>query len=189
MKSLYYTATSIDGFIADPADGLEWLLQFGGQDEQEASNDYQEFIAGIGVLAMGSATYEWILRHLVEPGEGQPGSWPYEQPCWVFSSRDLPKLDGPDIRFVRGDVRPVYDEMAAAAGGKNLWVVGGGELAGQFHDQGLLDELILFVAPVTLGAGKPLFTRRIATPPLALISASTQGPFIRAHYEIVREQG
>src|SRR3712207_7879069 len=50
---------------------------------------------------------------------------------------------------------------SAAAGDRNVWVVGGGDLAGQFADVGLLDELIVSIAPVTLGAGAPLLPRRI----------------------------
>jgi dihydrofolate reductase len=68
----------------------------------------------------------------------------------------MPATPGADIRFVRGDVRPVHQAMVVAAAGKNVWIVGGGELAGQFHDQRLLDELFVQVGSVTLGAGKPL---------------------------------
>ena len=71
-----------------------------------------------------------------------------------------------NARFVQGDVRPVHADMRAAAGGRNLWVVGGGDLAGQFHDAGLLDEVIVQIGSVTLGQGKPLFPRRLTQPPL-----------------------
>ena len=83
------------------------------------------------------------------------GAWPYQLPAWVLTTRELPQVDG-DVRVARGDVRAVHDEMTAAAGGKDRWVVGGGDLAGQFADAGLLDELIVYVAPVTLGGGAPL---------------------------------
>lgn len=65
--------------------------------------------------------------------------------------------------------------MTQAAGGKNLWIVGGGDLAGQFHDAGLLDELLVQVGSVTLGNGKPLFPRRITSPPLELVSVRQVG--------------
>jgi dihydrofolate reductase len=65
--------------------------------------------------------------------------------------------------------------MVAAAGGTNVWVVGGGDLAGQFHDHGLLDEIVVTFAAVTLGAGAPLLPRRIVTPPLRLLAARTYG--------------
>jgi dihydrofolate reductase len=56
---------------------------------------------------------------------------------------------------VNGEVRPVHRQMTAAASGKNIWLVGGGELVGQFHDYGLLDEIIVQIASVTLGGGAP----------------------------------
>ena len=169
MKTLYYTASSLDGFIADPQNSLDWLLQFGMTD------DYPDFVRGVGALAMGSTTYEWIRADLARSAADHPRPWPYEQPTWVFTSRSLPPVPGANVRFVSGDVRPVHARMAAAAAGKNIWLVGGGELVGQFHDHGLLDEIIVTVAAVTLGAGAPLLPRRIASPPLRLLSARQYG--------------
>ena len=185
MKTQYYTASSLDGFIATPDDSLEWLFPLG---DIEATS-YPSFIRDVGALAMGSTTYEWMLRHVVGPGAKRPEPWPYTQPAWVFSSRALPPLPGADIRFVRGDVRPVHEAMVRAAGGKNVWIVGGGELAGRFYDHGLLDELFVQVGSVTLGAGKPLLPRAITSPPLRLISARAVGPgFAELHYEVPRPE-
>lgn len=78
-------------------------------------------------------------------------------------------------------MRRVHAEMQAAAGGKNLWVVGGGDLAGQFYDAGLLDELILGVGSATLGRGKPLFPH----PVLRLVSARQIGEgMVELRYEV-----
>lgn len=181
MKTQYYVASSLDGFIATADNSLEWLLRFG---EPEGSS-YEAFISDVGALAMGSTTYEWIMRHQVHPDSPKPAPWPYRQPAWVFTSRSLPAFEGADIRFVRGDVGVVHRQMIAAAGGKNVWIVGGGELAGQFHDRGLLDEIIVQVAPVTLGAGAPLLPRAITHPPLRLKSAETFGEgFVELRYEV-----
>jgi dihydrofolate reductase len=77
--------------------------------------------------------------------------------------------------------------MVAAAGGKNVWIVGGGELAGQFYDRGLLDELFVRVDSVTLGAGKPLLPRAITSPPLRLMSVRAVGTgFAELHYDVPR---
>lgn len=171
MKTSYYTATSINGFIADSKNGLDWLFQFG---EIEGMEDhYPRFIARVGALAMGATTYEWILNH--EGLIDHPEKWPYTVPAWVFSHRDLPAVPGADIRFVQGDVRPVHAAMAEAAGGKDIWLVGGGELVGQFHDAGLLDELIVAVAPVMLEGGAPLLPRRITSPALRLTNVERFG--------------
>jgi len=183
MKTQYFTASSLDGFIATEDDSLEWLFTLG--DIEDTS--YPSFFPNVGALAMGSATYEWILRHLVGPEADRPEPWPYHQPTWVFTSRTLPRVEGADLRFVRGDVRPVHEEMRAAAGGKNVWLVGGGELVGQFHDHGLLDEIFVQVGSVTLGTGKPLLPRRIVDPPLRLRSVRAVGTgFAELHYEVVR---
>jgi dihydrofolate reductase len=182
MKTQYYTASSLDGFIADPQHSLEWLFQFGSVDD----TSYPAFIRDVGALAMGSRTYEWIVSH---PELAGSRPWPYEQPAWVFTSRALSPVPGADIRFVRGDVRPVHRDMAAAAGEANVWIVGGGELAGQFHDRGLLDEVIVQVVPVTLGAGTPLLPRRITTPPLRLQSVATYAEaFAELRYQVQRAE-
>jgi dihydrofolate reductase len=183
MKTQFYTASSLDGFIAGPGDSLDWLFPLG----DIGDTSYPQFIRDVGAIAMGSATYEWMLRHLIGPEADHPQAWPYEQPVWVFSSRTLPGIPGADIRFVRGDVRPVHEAMREAAGGKNVWLVGGGELVGQFHDHGLLDELFVQIGSVTLGAGKPLLPRAIVSPPLRLLSVRAVGTgFAELHYEVPR---
>ncbi|MEA2706594.1 MAG: hypothetical protein QOH22_1382 [Gemmatimonadaceae bacterium] len=181
MKTQYYTASSLDGFIADPNDSLEWLFPLGNIED----TSYAAFIRDIGALAMGSHTYEWMLRHVVGPEADPPQPWPYAQPTWVFTSRALPLVPGADIRFTSGDVRPVHQAMVAAAAGKNVWIVGGGELAGRFYDHGLLDELFVQIGSVTLGAGKPLLPRSITMPPLRLMSVRAVGTgFAELHYEV-----
>jgi dihydrofolate reductase len=182
-KTLYYTATSLDGFIADASNSVDWLLELGNPEQ----SDYPEFIREVGAVAMGSTTYEWILANHVRAGTDAAQPWPYSQPTWVFSSRELPGVEGADLRFARGDVRPVHEEMVRVAAGKNVWLVGGGELVGQFHDHGLLDELFVTVASVTLGGGAPLLPREITRPPLRLLSATMWSEsFVHLHYQVPR---
>jgi dihydrofolate reductase len=171
MRTQYYTATSLDGFIATEDDALDWLFPLGDL----STSSYPAFIAEVGALAMGSATYEWILRNATTVAAEAGAPWPYAQPAWVFTRRRLPPVAGAGVRFVAGDVRPVHAAMREAAGDKNAWIVGGGDLAGQFFDAGLLDDLIVQVGSVTLGRGKPLFPRRVLHPVLRLASARRMG--------------
>jgi dihydrofolate reductase len=168
----YYTATSLDGFIADSHNSLDWL--FPRRREGDGPLGYDEFLARVGALAMGSTTYEWLLEHLTS-------GWPYEIPCWVFTHRRLPVVPDAAIEFRSGDVAPVHEEMVAAAGGRNVWIVGGGDLAGQFADAGLLDEVLVTIAPVTLGAGAPLLPRRLE---LRLDEVGRNGDFVAARFSV-----
>lgn len=161
MLTQYFTAASLDGFIAaEPEDGLAWLLT--RDVDPTGPQGYDAFFAEVGALCMGATTYQWLLEH-------NEGPWPYELPVWVFTHRTFPATDA-DVRFTTAPVPEVHQEMAAAAAGKNLWVVGGGELAGQFHDHGLLDEVWIQYAPLTLGSGAPLLPRRVEFSEIALDS-------------------
>lgn len=186
MRTLYYTATSLDGFIATPEHSLDWLFALGDAED----TGYPDFIKDVGALAMGASTYEWMLRHAAGPDALHPEPWPYTQPAWVFSHRPQPPVPGADIRFVQGDVRPVHAAMSHTAGGRNLWLVGGGELVGQFHDAGLLDGIIVTVCSVTLGSGQPLLPRRISPPALQLASVRKVSPgFAELVYTVTRGPG
>lgn len=181
MKTQYYTAASLDGFIATEDDSLDWLFPLG----DPAETSYPSFIADVGALAMGATTYEWMLRHAGTVSAQMGSAWPYSQPAWVFSHRSLPIVEGADIRMVQGDVRAVHEAMRQAAGAKNIWIAGGGDLAGQFYDAGLLSEIVVQVGSVTLGRGKPLFPRRLTDPPLRLVSArQVSAGFAELTYEV-----
>ena len=180
-RTQYYTATTLDGFIADPDNSLEWL--FHRQRDEDGALNYEAFITEVGAMAMGSTTYEWVLDHEFADKEPAEWKWPYEIPCWVFTHRRLPVVPEAPVEFASGDVATVHAEMVRAAGGRNVWVVGGGDLAGQFADAGLLDEVLVSIAPVTLGAGAPLLPRRIE---LSLDDVARNGDFVSGTFSVVR---
>ena len=184
-KTQYFTATSIDGFIADENNSLDWLFEV---DSTEQSPDrFEAFFSGVGAMAMGATTYEWVLGH--EQLLDNPSKWQDyygATPCWVFTHRTLPPIPGADLRFVHGDVATVHEQMTAAARGKNIWIVGGGELVGQFADQGLLDEIQLGIAPVMLGAGAPLLPRRLTGSALTLSAVEHDAHFVHVSYTLTR---
>ncbi len=164
MATIYCTATSLDGFIADDDESLSWLFATPAHDKDPqgrygdgATLDFDRFIETVGALAMGANTLEWLRRELTK--DGKPFAWPYPQPSWVVTHREVDLPEG--VRRHAGDVRDLHREMTEAAGGKDLWVVGGGDLAGQLADAGLLDRVWVHVCPVVLGAGKPLLPRRL----------------------------
>jgi dihydrofolate reductase len=172
-STVFYTATTLDGYLADDHDSLDWLFK---QDQDEnGALSYAPFIENVGAICMGATTYEWVLEH-------NDGPWPYTQPCWIFTHRDLKPVDNGEIRFAQGDVAPVHAEMAEAAAGKDIWVAGGGGLAADFAQAGLLDRLMLMIAPVTLGSGRPLFPQPFD---LHLVDVARNGDFMAATFDVV----
>jgi dihydrofolate reductase len=180
----YYTATSIDGFIADAENSLDWLFEAaGGGDGKD--DRFDRFFAGVGAMAMGATTYEWVVAHeqLLEHPE-RWSSFYGDTPCWVFTHRNLPPIPGAALSFVQGEVELVHRAMVEAAGGRNVWLVGGGELVGRFADAGLLDEIHLAIAPVALGAGAPLLPRRLTSSELTLRSVEHDDRFVFLTYAV-----
>jgi dihydrofolate reductase len=185
-RTQYYCATTLDGFIAESDDTIRWLTgyegSYEGPDAVPMKGTYDEFYDGVGALVSGSVTYEFVLNELEE--------WPYAgKPCWVLTSRDLPRPegDGVDVRFARGAVVDLYREMADSAGERNLWVIGGGNVASQFADAGLLDDVIATVVPVVLGDGKPLFDRRVPGGPMRLTGTRAfDTGMVEVRYELDR---
>jgi dihydrofolate reductase len=184
-KVQYYCAATLDGYIAESDDTLDWLLRYEGSYEGDAepiNGAYDRFYDGVGALVMGSVTYEFVLEH------GK--RWAYDgKPTWVLTSRELPVPEGEevDVRLADAKVEDLHEEMIVAAGERNLWVVGGGNVASQFADASLLDELLVTVVPVVLGEGKPLFDRRLPGGPMQLTGTTTfDSGMVELRYEIRR---
>jgi dihydrofolate reductase len=180
-RVVYFTATSFNGFIATADNSLDWLFEV---DSDEAV-DFTRFLDGVGVLVSGSTTYEWVYAH--EGLADSPGKWREfygDRPTFVFTSRELPAPEGADIRFVEGGVEGHLAAIREAAGDRDVWVIGGGDLAGQFLDAGALDEIQVTLAPVALAGGAPLFPREIRSDRLRLKSAERFGQFAHLTYEV-----
>lgn len=175
---------SLDGHIADLDENLEWLTGFvgpgfAGEAEHRGpmESSYPRFMEGVGALVMGAKTYEFIL------GE----DWAYgEMPAWVLTTRKLPAIGGASgLRFDSGPVADVHAEVAEAAGDEDVWLVGGGNIATQYVEAGLLDVLQVTIVPVVLGAGLPLFAGPV--PPMRLLDVTPYGNgMAELTYEIER---
>lgn len=147
MACVYYTASSLDGFIVDDEGSLDWLTS--RKVDVDGPFGYEAFAKGVGALAMGSTTYQWIV-------DNHAGPWMYEQPSWVLTRRSGVIADGHPVATYAGEVAELYPTLVAAAGDRDVWVVGGGDVAAQFVAAGLIDEMVVSYAPCTLGQGARL---------------------------------
>lgn len=143
FEIVYYVAASVDGFIATPDGGVDWLSVVEAEGEDYG---YQEFYDSVDSLIMGSGTYAFVLRH---------GEWHYPgKPCRVMTSRQLPVISA-DVTLATGSPEQVVIDLQDK-GCRRAWLVGGGRLAGAFRAAGLITEYIISHIPVTLGSGIPL---------------------------------
>ena len=139
-----YVAASLDGFIARRDGDVSWLDAY-----QSPDFGYERFLEGAGSVVMGSRTYEKIPSL---------GDWPYgTRKTYVATGRELQTMAGASIEFTGDELPEVIRKAKEAAGGKAVYVVGGGRLTTSLLSQGLLDEISLFVIPTILGEGIPLF--------------------------------
>lgn len=180
-RIIFDTATSLNGWIADENNSLAWLFAV----ENGEQPDEGLYPATATVLVQGSTTYRWLLAEndlLAHPEKWQ--EFHGEKPTFVFTTQDLPVPAGADVRLVRGSVADALPAIREAAGDGDIWVVGGGDLAGQFLDAGLLDVIAVSVAPVALTGGAPLLPRRVEADRLRLVFAEAVGQFARLVYEV-----
>jgi dihydrofolate reductase len=173
MATVYYTASSLDGYIVDEADSLDWLTS--RAIDKDGPFNYDAFIKTIGAVAMGSATYEWIVKN-------HPGAWMYEQPSWVLTHRSDVIAEGHPVRTFDGDVTELHPKLVSAAAGKDVWVVGGGNVAAQFVEADLIDEMIVSYAPCSLGGGSPLLPARSEW---VLVESAVNDDFVCARWRKV----
>ncbi|AIY02027.1 putative dihydrofolate reductase [Arthrobacter sp. PAMC 25486] len=181
-RIVYYTAATLNGFLADQQHSLDWLFAV----DDAGAPDIAAFMDTMGVFVEGSSTYEWVLK--AENLLAEPAKWQQyygTKPTYVFTSRSLPVPEGADVRFFNGSVEDVLAEIKDAAGNLDVWVVGGGDLAGQFLDLGALDELVLTLAPATLVGGAPLLPRNVGADRLKLRGASQHGEFAMLNYDVL----
>lgn len=181
---IYRAAASFDGFIADQSNSLDWLFKV----DQSDLPDQSSFLDRIGTIVEGSTTYEWVLANTEVLR--RPEQWREfygRRPSYVFTSRQLAVPPGADVRFVSGPVGDVLDAIVASADGKDVWVTGGGDLAGQFADIGALNRIELTLAPVALAAGAAVFPRRVGSELLRLDSVERHGQFVDVCYLVTSE--
>ena len=143
-----YIATSLDGFIAREDGSIDWLTEY--ENNSETDYGYSEFYASIGTVLMGRKTYEQVLGF---------GDWPYgEKKSYVFTRQKEPLRRENNVEFVSGDIGEFVRDLKENTE-EDIWLVGGSQLIKVFLEENLVQDLIIFVVPIILGSGIPLFDR------------------------------
>ena len=181
-RIIVYIATSADGYIARPDGDVEWL------NRRPRTVDYgiRAFYTRIDTILWGRKTYDWLLNYYKKKGKTS-GLFDTKLANYVFS-RNPPRTAAPGVEFVSGPVKPFARRLRALPG-KQIWMMGGGELIASFLDAGEIDEFDIHVIPIFIGKGIALIAPRHRDVPLRLL-ASRKYPdgVVRLRYEVPRQR-
>ncbi|MGM7703452.1 dihydrofolate reductase family protein [Pseudalkalibacillus sp. Hm43] len=170
-KLVFYGAITLDGYLARENHSLDWL--FGTEGEEEVG--YEDFFKTIGTVIMGRKTYEQISEYV-------PDEFPYkEEDCYVFS-RTL-SGSNENVTFINEDIVE-FTKALKEKEGKNIWVVGGGEVMQPLLEAKLIDEFTVQIAPALIGHGLPLFKAGDYDTRLHLKDVRQYKQFAEMHYEL-----
>ena len=175
VRTVYYASVSLDGFTPDDVTG------------RSTPDPFQrgESPVNAGAVVMGAGTYARLQQQV---GEDGPPAWDCpSRPVWVYTHREFAGIPGADVLFVRGPVGEFAADISASAGGGDIWLRGA-DLAGQYLNHGLLDELRLVVHPLLLGHGRPLLPLAGAQPALLLSARPSADGSVRLCYGIGRRE-
>lgn len=173
-KVVCYIATSLDGYIADVDETLDWLLSV----EMDGDGGYGAFFETVDTIVLGRRTYEWVMDY-------EKGNYPYvDQQSYVVTSR--PETGTGQLTFTSEDPASLVKRLKQQHG-KTIWPVGGSLLLEGLLDADLLDEFIISVAPVTLGDGIPLFQKAQRRLDFTLESVTKHGQMAQMHYKRRRD--
>ena len=166
-KIKLFIACSLDGYIAKENGSVNWL-------PENTDSGYDQFYSSIDTVLMGQKTYEQILTF---------GKYPYKDKIsYVFSRNPNQKKDE-NVEFT-SEVEEFTKKLVSSSG-KDIWLVGGSEIASTFVNLKFVDELILSVIPVVLSKGIPLFKNIKEEIKLELIKTTEYPKLVELSYKVV----
>ena len=168
-----FIAMSLDGYIASPDGGIDWL---GGQEEgADNAASYERFILGVSDIVMGYTTYRQLTTQLM------PGAWPYAAQKTLVLTHRKGEAGPEGVAFTDEPVDALIGRLKREPGGE-IWICGGADVANQCMRLGLIDRYHISVIPVIRGGGVRLFEALDAPIPLRLISTESYNGIVDLVY-------
>ncbi|HET9713452.1 MAG TPA: dihydrofolate reductase family protein [Pyrinomonadaceae bacterium] len=173
-KIIVHIATSADGYIARPDGDLEWLTS---RPAPKGFYGINAFMKSVDTMLLGRKTYEASLS--------MGAKFPSKDRYIVFSRHARPADAPSNVEFVNDEIGPFISSLRQQPG-KDIWLMGGGELIASFLDEHAIDELVISMVPVFIGDGIPLIARRHRHTPLELHSVERfENGVVQLHYRVL----
>jgi dihydrofolate reductase len=172
-KIIVNIATSADGYIARSDGNLDWLTT---RPAPKGFYGLPKFSRSIGAKILGRKTFDLSVK--------MGASFSANNMHYVFSRRPPPASVPAGVQFVKESIRAFAERLRKQAG-KNIWMMGGGEIIGSFLDEDAIDEFIISVLPTFIGEGIPLIARGHREVPLRLLTLQEfPDGVVQLHYEV-----
>ena len=178
-KVVVNRSMSLDGFIAGPGDTMDWIFDFVAPDE------FPEIAGATGAMLVGRRTYDVGNRMRAE--NPSRADYPFSGPVFVLT-REPPKQPDPAVTFLTVDIGEAVATALEAAGGKNLEILGA-DVATQCLQRGLVDEILVYLVPVLLGAGIRFSTPGLARTDLELLDSTRSGAVTILRFRVSKPMG
>ena len=172
-KVIVHIATSADGYIARPDGDLEWLTS---RPAPKGFYGMNAFMKTVDTKLIGRKTYDMSVQlgAIFDP----------KSPAIIFSRQPPPAVPPPGVVFAKGDIGTVVSDLKGQRG-KNIWLMGGGDLIASALDADVIDDFIVSVVPVFIGDGIPLIARRQRQTPLELQGVERfDDGLVQLHYHV-----
>jgi dihydrofolate reductase len=174
-KIIVNIATSADGYVARSDGNLDWLTK---RPAPKGFYGLPKFSQSIDAKILGRKTFDISLK--------MGASFGADEVHYVFSRRPPPKSLPAGVQFVKESIRAFAERLRKQAG-KNIWMMGGGEIIASFLDEGAIDEFIVSIVPVFIGAGIPLISPKHREVPLRLLSSQRYADgVVQLHYDVLQ---
>ena len=172
-RVIVHIATSADGYIARPDGNLDWLT---ARPAPAGFYGIEAFMQSIDTKVIGRKTYDASLRMGAKFGS--------KDRTIVFSRNPPPPDAPPTVEFTDAEIGAFVNRLRKSPG-KDIWLMGGGELIASFLDAQAIDEFVISVVPIFIGDGIPLIARRHRHVPLSLRSTERfEDGLVQLHYAV-----
>jgi len=176
-KIIVNIATSADGYIARADGNLDWLTR---RPAPKGFYGLPKFSRATDAKILGRKTFDLSVK--------LGASFSADDVHYVFSRRPAPRSVPAGVEFVTGSIRDFVKRVRQQAG-KNIWMMGGGEIIGSFLDEDAIDELVISVVPTFIGEGIPLIAPRHLEVPLGLLSVQRfPDGVVQLHYHVLQSR-
>lgn len=174
-KVVLYISMSLDGYIAEENGSVSFLDEISSDFKNEQEEDYNTFYDTVDTIIMGNSTYTQVVNEL------SPNEWYYKgKECYVYSNTVSGITE--NVKYTNLEPKKLIEQIGKEKDKKDIWIVGEGDIVKLFMKENLIDDYYIYILPIILGRGIPLFKSSIDKTNLNFKKTSNIGELVKLEY-------